>query len=244
MTAVAEPQAQAATGDAADDLDLAVFNDAVTNAISDRSPTEADIAAVRAAYQALEPRKGKLAARNAIKDDIRNAIANRDIELAQALVAVEDGMSKAVGRPSAGVSPKNATAAHIERVVSIQLGYSLAYTNVPAHVASDWADSVKIDAELERQSQEYRRWLETGQKNDQPEPNVPEVAKMGARISLGRGPKGQGRKPKQDAQAQAAAPQVNTPPPPPVASAPAGNGNGLLSPAPAAPGSAPDGWEV
>ena len=218
----AEDTAAKAAAEAAIAVELSKFNDVVSDAIADGTPSEEGIKAVRVAYGKLEPRKGKTLARQALDDDIRKAIENGNLIEAQGLFALKDAVLKGALKTGATrtAKPRNVTASHVERILGIQLGYSLAFTHAPEGVDADWKDQVKNTPELEKQASEYRAWLESGQEGD--EPNVPAVAAAGARISLGRGPKGQGRKPKGSVTATEAPAEIA---------------------APAAPAAVPEGWD-
>jgi hypothetical protein len=192
-------------------VDLSKFNDAVSDAISDGAPSKDDVKSVRQAYGELEPRRGKSAARARLDDDIREAVESGNVLGAQSLYALKDAIAKSGGLKGGrtAAAPKNPTEAQVARVLAIQLGYALAFTIVPEGVDPDWKDQVKADSTLEAQAKEYRTWLENGQEGE--EPSVPESAKAGARISLGRAPKGQGRKPKKDGDTAAEAAPAASP---------------------------------
>lgn len=237
MTAVADPtvtEATAATTEAPTEapVDLTKFNDAVSDAISDGAPSADEIKNVRRVYGDLEPRKGKSAARNKLDEDVRDAIKASNVIQAQALLEIKDAILKGGGlKGTRTAAPKNPTEAHTSNVLAIQIGYSLAYSNVPEGVDPNWVDLVKATPELEQAAQSYRKWLSEGQEGTEPE--VPEAAKAGARISLGKAPKGQGRKPGKDKATEASNPAAGA-----LDSAPAGT-----TPAAEAP-AAPEGWEA
>ena len=233
MTAVVDPTVTEATATTATEapVDLSKFNDAVSNAISDGAPSDDEIKAVRRVYGELEPRKGKSAARAKLDDDIKESIENSNVVSAQALFKIKDAIVKSGGlKGTRTAAPKNPTEAHVSNVLAIQLGYSLAYSNVADGVDANWVDQVKSTPELEADAQKYRAWLSGGQEGTEPE--VSDAAKAGARISLGKAPKGQGRKPGKDAD-KAANPAADV-----LADAPAGT-----TPAAEAP-TAPEGWEA
>lgn len=237
MTAVADPTVTEATATTAAPaveeapIDLTKFNDAVSDAISDGAPSAEEIKNVRRVYGELEPRKGKSAARAKLDDDVRDAIQGSNITQAQALLAIKDAILKSGGLSGKRTAaPKNPTEAHTSNVLAIQIGYSLAYSNVPEGVDPNWIDLVKATPELEASAQSYRKWLSDGQEGDEPE--VPEAAKAGARISLGKAPKGQGRKPGKDK-------AESNPADGALAGAPTGTAPDAVNEAPAAP----EGWE-
>ncbi|AOE44604.1 hypothetical protein SEA_JUMBO_97 [Gordonia phage Jumbo] len=97
-------------------------------------------------------------------------------------------------------SVKNAAdpvAAAAALVAQIQLAYAVALSDIPAGISvEDFQAKVAeiVTPDEQNAATQYRAFIENGQKGD--EPNVSDLAKAAARVSLGRGPKGQGRKPK------------------------------------------------
>ncbi|AKL88268.1 hypothetical protein GMA3_91 [Gordonia phage GMA3] len=84
-----------------------------------------------------------------------------------------------------------------KNIAQVQLAYAVAMASVPTNV--DPARITEITGELvteaaQTEALEYRAWIYGGMEGAEPEAS--DVAKAAARISLGRGPKGQGRKPK------------------------------------------------
>jgi len=211
MTAPTVDQTAAAeTTEAPEEVvDLREFNDAVTNAISDGDPGKEELRAVRRVYGTLEARKGKYAARAQVDEDIRSAIQSGNLRDAQALYIVKDALTKG-GLSSGGggsKSAKNPVEAHLTTMASIGVAWSLVQANGPA--GADPADlqtraQALITTDTISQAQEYVNWLNSDQEGD--EPDVPEVAKAAARVSLGRAPKGQGRKKNKSTETAAAAP--------------------------------------
>ncbi|URG17461.1 hypothetical protein Mbo2_091 [Rhodococcus phage Mbo2] len=146
-------------------------------------------------------RKGMAAARSYLSDLGNKIVLEGDLDKAQKVIKLSQDILKPApsakkGGSSANKAPKDPTAEHIDHVAAIQLGYSLSILEAPEGIAEDWREraAAKADEEAQTQAQEYRRFLLNKQEGT--EPNVPEFVKAGARISLGRAPKGQGRKPK------------------------------------------------
>ncbi|USH45091.1 hypothetical protein SEA_CAMERICO_95 [Gordonia phage Camerico] len=107
-------------------------------------------------------------------------------------------------------SPKTAAdpvAAAVALTAQIQLAYAVSMAEAPAGISAEDYQA-RVSASLsendQAHAQSYRAWLENGQTGTEPE--VSDLAKAAARISLGRGPKGQGRKPKSAETAPAADP--------------------------------------
>ena len=215
-----------------DDNDIKAFKDAVAEVVNGGSGD-----AAVAAYADLEPRAGKSAGRAHLDDTTREVVLEGNLEAAQRLFALKDALS---ARPSGGSSIQRLTPteAHIELVQGIQLGYALAVGHPGAGVDADWGDKLtQPDDELVKIAAEYREWLASGQMGQ--EPSATKVAKAAARISLGRGPKGQGRRPNSKAATTTLA----------EASTPAAEVNGEPVPADVNAGagvpdasSVPDGW--
>jgi hypothetical protein len=189
-------------------VDLSAFKDAVENVISDPADvSEEDTKAAQHEYRELS-RKGKAGARSYVEDQTANAVLAGNLGQAQALLALADALRNSgtkTSGPSAPRKPKNPTDSYVEHVAQIQLAYSLSVLNAPENLDEDWKERVqaKCDADAQTRAQAYRAFVEAKQEGDEPE--ATESEKAGARISLGRAPKGQGRKPKGVEEAEKAA---------------------------------------
>ena len=188
------------------DADVSVFAD------KDNDET----VAVRRLFGALD-KDGKRQVRGFIRDEIATLLAEQgdisaqlasDPSLATELVAVaqksagwnslKDHGLRALSAPTTSAPRKvvDPLVAIAENVAQIQLAYALAISDLPEGIDAD-ALNAKV-AELvtedsQAQAAEYRAFIENGQ--DGTEPEFSQTVKAAARISLGRGPKGQGRKP-------------------------------------------------
>lgn len=180
-------------------VDLTDFN-AALDAVDPESAKDSKnelVKTVRRAYTALS-RLGKTEARNQVKDDAQKAVMDGHLEKAQKLFLIQNTGLKVLAATTA--KPKDNTTKSAERVLGIQLAYSLAYTAAQADETVDDAKFAELvsqtdadRAESEARARVYVDWLKGGQEGDEPEASA--VEKAGARLSLGRGPGGQGRKP-------------------------------------------------
>lgn len=159
-----------------------------------------ELFAVRSEYHDFN-RAGKNAARKIVEDRAHGAIMNSELAAAQALLSAKDEMLKplpASGTPRAPRAPKNATDDVVQAIAAIQLAYSLSMLKAhgSTELDADWQERISANATSDAQDRTaaYAAWLEAKQEGEEPAAN--DVEKAAARISLGRAPKGQGRKPK------------------------------------------------
>lgn len=162
---------------------------------------------IRRAYGALDKdakRQARAIVRDAKDTELEDAgkAQATDPAAAMAHMARSFALLNVINNGFAALSsaaPKSAgdpVEAAVALTAQIQLAYAVSMATAPAGV--DSADySARVSASLTENDQSdaiaYRNWIEAGQTGD--EPNVSELAKSAARISLGRSPKGQGRKP-------------------------------------------------
>lgn len=183
-------------------VDLTSFEAAVEALLGAPEGTDpADLVfAVRREYHEHD-RNGKTAARKFVEDRQITAIMNSDVAGAQTLIRLKDEMIKPMpvsGAPRAPKPPKNSTEDVVAQIASIRLAYSLAMLRANSNELLDAGWNEQVDelatSESQDRSAAYAAWLEAKQEGEEPQAN--EVEKAAARISLGRAPKGQGRKPK------------------------------------------------
>lgn len=160
----------------------------------------AEIFEVRREYHEFD-RNGKTVARKLVEERATTAIMNSDIHGAQVLIRLKDEMIKPMpvsGTPRAPKAPKNSSDDVIAQIAAITLAYSLAFGDAKNNPAMDADFEAKVaelaTADAQQRSAAYATWLKNKQEGD--EPQISEIEKAAARISLGRAPKGQGRKPK------------------------------------------------
>lgn len=160
----------------------------------------AQIFEVRREYHEFD-RNGKTVARKLVEERATTAIMNSDINGAQVLIRLKDEMIKPMpvsGTPRAPKAPKNSSDDMIAQIASITLAYSLAFGEAKSNPAMDPDFEAKVaelaTADAQQRSAAYATWLKNKQEGEEPEAS--EVEKAAARVSLGRAPKGQGRKPK------------------------------------------------
>lgn len=208
-TATAPAEQPAATVEA----DLSGFQDAVLNVIADPTNVDpADVEKARAEYLKLD-RKGKAAARAHVSEGSQTAVFNGNLPEAQALMRLNQELvvpTQTKGK-TGGAKPKDPTEAFALEQATAQLAYSLTVLNKPEAV-DDEALAAKlgelVTEDVQALADQYRTWVSNGSKGDEPE--LPEYAKAAARISLGRSPKGQGRKPAAKKEEATAAPADET----------------------------------
>lgn len=96
------------------------------------------------------------------------------------------------GRPRAGETPV-AVVKHFDQAEALQKAYGLVVLNPPqGHKLPDnWANDLPQDITA---AQRYRDWILAGM-DPATEPDVLETDKRAARLSVGRAPGGQGRRP-------------------------------------------------
>lgn len=207
-TTAADETAQVATEVETPDFDLARFKDAVENVISDPSDiSKEDINKARVEYRALS-RKGMTAARNYVESEGTKAVMEGNLPQAQALIKLGQELKKAPSTAGQGkgssTRPTDPTEAYLQDISVVQLAYSLVALNKPKEVAGDVDTRLAaiLTEDAQTQGLAYREWIEN--KFEGEEPEAPEFVKQAARVSLGRAPKGQGRKGKAIEEAKAA----------------------------------------
>ena len=208
MTAVSDPTI-VDTSNEAEPVDIAAFSraaerafGAVTQGTADDDQVEALLSDALTAYASLN-RASKIAARKWLAKLGHDAVMSENAKLARVIFTTRDRITKRTGPAAAPLRLRRAVPNPVEHLTALALAYSVAVSDL-ATKAADGVDDIPADAqeratsalteELQANAQRYRRWLEAGQ--DDEEPDVSEVAKAGARLSLGRSARGVGRKPK------------------------------------------------
>ncbi len=194
MTAVTEAPADTKPADEGTD-DIDAFENAVLEADINQvtDPKSASVRSVRQAYTDLS-RKGKAAAKKWLDKQAEEALDNDDTESTRRFVLLAKNgtrvISANVGRPAVPDSEKKK-----QNILQLQIGYALAAAaaNNDPELAG-WDQEVTATQEDITAAGNYAAWIEGGMEGDEPEATP--AQKAGARVSLGRGPNGQGRKPK------------------------------------------------
>lgn len=139
-------------------IDLSELNTAVEAQLA-RPEAEMEYGDIKAAYGKLS-RKGKIAAKKAADETMATLLkggAESWPKAAATMLIVENGYvssaSKASGS-STPATPKDSTAAHVDRIVGLRLAHSIATAQASAQegIAEDWKDQVVTKAtELQAQ---------------------------------------------------------------------------------------------
>lgn len=188
------------------EFDAKHFDDLVTNAIGEpdeiaNEEANEDVAAAILYYRSLDA-GSRTTARRYLENDAKQKVLEGKFAEGRSILLLADRIKKPVTRKRVRSStptrkPRNRTGEVATHIAAIQLGYSLAMLD--AHndqtLDPDWQDRIAehATAEAQERAAQYALWLKGGQKGEEPE--ISEVEKAAARISLGRAPKGAGRKP-------------------------------------------------
>ncbi|WKW85539.1 hypothetical protein SEA_REYNAULD_87 [Rhodococcus phage Reynauld] len=178
---------------------LSAFKDLIADAIVEAPDcSDEQKNSVYEEYVGLD-RNAKTTARTFVESEIRDAVRERKFPEAQVLSDLRDGMVSAAKSAAASTPRKrnrNRTEETVATILPIQLGYSLAMIAAQEEAGLDpnWQEQIAAGAtpEAQERAQQYRNWLLNNQSGEEPEAN--EAEKAGARISLGRAAKGQGRR--------------------------------------------------
>lgn len=163
------------------EVDLTDFKNAAEAAASLADEATGDlpkeaIDAVNKVYREIEGIKGKNRARDYLDEMMKEAISDRgDIMRARAFVDIKDGLTAAGGKsPATPRPPADPTAAFVQKVTAITLGYQELTSNVPEGVdAETYGDKVnELVASLEDDMDAYRAYLSS----DDDDAEVPEVS--------------------------------------------------------------------
>lgn len=194
MTVTAEAPAQTA-GAPKDDspIDYSAFEAAVAQ-ISADDATNVDspsMVEARRVYGDLTP-KSKRAAKAWLKGLTEKTVINEDWNESKRLVLINNNAAKSTTvNTGTGTSRKSPTEKAIETFQTIHLAYQVAAQRLAA-LGIDPAKSVPDEVDV-TPAVEYANWINNPESGDEPE--VDNKFKRAARVSLGRGPGGQGRKP-------------------------------------------------
>lgn len=180
-------------------VDLSNFQAAVAAATTDvdalNETGNKDVHAVRRAYTDLG-RKGKAAAKAWLVDQSTEAVMeDRSADAKKFMVLKQVGV-KVLASSGGGTSNANKTAEKLlDGIKTLQIAYSLAISiaqNSTSPELADWENKIGVTEDDIAAARTYAEWIENPVGD---EPDVSDLQKQGARVSLGRGPKGQGRKP-------------------------------------------------
>lgn len=198
MTAVIEDTATAAATETAETaerepVDYSAFEAAVAGIDVDTASDE-DSDAIKAARQAYTDLNGpsKRAAKKWLKSASEEAVLGNDFAEAKRLIHLNSNAARNVGgTKSPSVSRKSPATRAVENFKTIHLAYQLAGKRL-VDLGIDPAESTP-DTDV-TPAHAYVDYIENGTE-DTPEPDIDNMLKRAARVSLGRGPGGQGRKP-------------------------------------------------
>ena len=174
--------------------DYSAFEAVVGNiSLADAGNPESDsVKAAQEVYGELDA-KSKRAARKWLKDTGEKFMLNDEFEKSKLFILVRKYAAVApAGSGGTGSSRKTPEQKLIENFRAIHLGYQVVATLVQNTPGIDFTAIQPAEVDI-TPALTYREWLESGAEGDEPE--VDTELKKAARISLGRGPNGQGRKP-------------------------------------------------
>ncbi len=192
MTAAVDTEAVA---EAAEEVvDLSAFTEAVEEVSVEEAgnPKNDNVKAVRQAYTDLS-RKGKAAAKKWLADEGQKAVESDDFARAKLLGRLRDNGTKVIAASTGESTRKGDDEKLVEVIKGLAIGYGVATARAAAGVATDWQERSAVTDEDVAAASAYADWIAGGQEGT--EPTATDDQKAGARVSLGRGPKGQGRKP-------------------------------------------------
>lgn len=196
MTAVIENETIATTADEVDEaLDYSAFEAAVAQiSLDDAKDDKSDaIKAAQEVYGNLNA-KSKRAARKWLKDESERQMLDDNFDESKRLILIRKFAAVAPGKPAATTSNrKTETDKKIELFRSIHLAYQLIATEVQNIEGVDFTAIQPTDVDL-TPALAYMDWIKSGDADN--EPDVSKELKRAARIASGRGPNGQGRKPR------------------------------------------------
>lgn len=198
MTAVIENETIEATeADKVDEVvDTSAFDAAIANVtLADAEDKDsAPMVAAREAYNSLN-RKSKSAAKRSLKDKSSEYMLADDFDNAKLYLLLHTSAAVAKPTPGAGTSTRKSPVDKASEVLrTIHIAYQLAALRVQELGVDDITSIVPAeDPEAIQSARVYTEWLENGQ--DGTEPDIDNELKRAARVSIGRGPGGQGRKP-------------------------------------------------
>ena len=192
MTAAVENET--ATAEVEEVVDLTEFKDAVEEVSVEEAgnPKNENVKALRQVYTDLS-RKGKSAAKRWLADEGQKALEDEDYARAKLLGRLRDNGTKVIAASTGESTRKGDDEKLVEVIKGLAIGYGVATARAAGGVATDWDSRSAVSQEDIDAAAAYAAWIESGQEGA--EPTATDDQKAGARVSLGRGPKGQGRKP-------------------------------------------------
>lgn len=151
------------------------------------------VKSLREVYNTLGP-KSKRAVKRLLKDEAEKCVMERnDFAEAKRLMLINNNAAKStsVASGNATRSRKTPEEKALETFKVLHYAYQLVFTRLQdagINVTENTPEATDLSG-----AQAYASWLENGQEGDEPE--LDNDLKRAARVSIGRGPAGQGRKP-------------------------------------------------
>lgn len=149
------------------------------------------------AYAGLDGRPAKAKARSLLDDAIGHAVEEGNDEGAKRLVELRTRLKNRNWRKSKLPPRKESKLSqYLEHAGALQIAFGIVATEIPDDVAGlldpNWLTALPTD---NSRALLYRRWLLDDPDTRGPEPDVFEIDKRAARVSLGRAPGAAGRPP-------------------------------------------------
>lgn len=190
----AEVQAQAAqsTEVQADEVNLADFNDSIEAAITGADsatgePTEDGVKAVQEEYRKLDGNKAKAAARTAIKEGMKAAVREGQLERAKCLMTLDEKVKAAPAKTSVPREAKkiDPTEAYVANRATLHLAFANLVT--PEGLAEDAeAQATAKVEELNGSVAGYIAWLSGDKDTRGEEPEVDPIVKAASKLAVGK----------------------------------------------------------
>ena len=191
-------EAPAAAEAPKDEFSLDTFTEKVNEATSNADTTTGDVAtafieAVTQAYREL-PTKGRKAAKKAIADGLRDAVNDRNMPKARALMMLNDALTEGAAGTKAPAKPVDPTEAFVDQAVALTLARAVFISEVPEGVKENWRDLAKERVTtLEAQIPTYRDYLKAKAERKDGDAEVAEpeglsdVVKAAFKLATGKG---------------------------------------------------------
>jgi len=193
VQATEEEVAETPSEKPAKEVDLTVFNEAVTSAVENRDGATGEVAPVfiepvQKAYRDLDGLKAKNKAKAAINEEMKKAMNALDIATARAYLALTDALASTTSSgPKADRVPADPTEAFVQRVTGLRLALQLASDAVPEGVTDGWQDKARalFDESLPA-AQSYAAWVGNTAEDKGDEPEASGVVKAAVKLSQGK----------------------------------------------------------
>lgn len=193
-----EPATEAPAPAATEEVDFTEFSAAAEAAVAQRDEATGELPLVAiepvvVLYRALPTVKAKNAAKKILEAGVKAGMDALNIQQARAWMQLNDSMTSAkpekAAKESAEKTPVDPSLAYVDRLASIRLALDLALGNAPEGVDADAAvEKVKaLVGDTSGQAATYLAWLTNEAEDKGDEPDVSQVAKAAARLSLGKG---------------------------------------------------------